>query len=332
MSTGVQLPTPSAELQAVLGALPVAVLTSDTAGNVEFLNRAAEDLTERQRETAVGRPMNEVLPLGDETGGMPPESAAARCLRTNGAIGPFEATLLDSTGSPSRVVEVAAAPIRRREGPAIGVILIARDITQALQTARRLSDQATHDALTGLVNRTEFERRLTQALESASKEGSRHAIGFVDLDGFKRINDACGHYAGDELLRELSALLRQGMRARDTLARLGGDEFGILLEHCSPAKAVRLADEIRRTVADHSFTCRGKTFTISLSVGIVPIRNGNSSTTQLLCAADTACYQAKRQGGDRVQLSGIHNERDCARTLGWLDGTRGSAARTPATS
>lgn len=316
----------------MLGALPVAVLTSDTAGAVAFLNPAAESLTGHCRESAVGRPMNEVLPLRDEAGGMSLESPAATCLRANASIGPFEARLVDSAGSPGRVVEVSAAPIRAPEGPAIGVILMARDITQALQTARRLSHQATHDALTGLVNRTEFERRLMQALESATKQGSRHAIGFVDLDGFKRINDACGHYAGDELLRELSALLRQGMRGRDTLARLGGDEFGLLLEHCSPAKAVRLVDEIRRTVTEHSFTCRGKTFNISLSVGIVPIQNGNSSTTQLLCAADAACYQAKRQGGNRVQLSGIHNERDCARTLGWLDGTRGSAARTPATS
>jgi diguanylate cyclase (GGDEF)-like protein len=183
------------------------------------------------------------------------------------------------------------------------VILIARDVTHARQLARQLSHQATHDALTDLVNRAEFERRLTQALESAATQGGTHALGFLDLDGFKRINDVCGHLAGDELLRELGALLRGCMRARDTVARLGGDEFGILLEHCSPAKAVRIAEEMRKVINDHRFTCGGRTHSMGVSIGIVPVRGHSASPTQLLSAADAACYQAKRRGGNRVQLS-----------------------------
>ena len=171
-----------------------------------------------------------------------------------------------------------------------------------------MSHQATHDALTGLVNRAEFERRLTHALVSAAKEGCKHALGFLDLDGFKRINDACGHLAGDKLLQELSDLLRGSMRARDTVARLGGDEFGILLEHCSPAKAVRMVEEIRKIISDHRFTCDGRTYSIGASIGIVPVRPDSASPTQLLRAADFACYQAKRRGGNRVQLSGVHKK------------------------
>jgi diguanylate cyclase (GGDEF)-like protein len=238
----------------------------------------------------------EILPLADETDGKPLDSLAAGCLRTNASIGPLEARL-----AGARSVRMVEAPIRDAMGAVTGTMLIARDITRARQAARQLTHQATHDALTGLVNRTEFERRLSQALASASNEGSRHALGFLDLDGFKRINDACGHRAGDELLRDLSGLLRRRMRARDTLARLGGDEFGLLLEHCSLAEAVRLAEGLRRSVTEHPFTCDGRRFGIGVSVGVVPIRNGGTSTTQLLCAADAACYQAKRQGGNRVQ-------------------------------
>jgi diguanylate cyclase (GGDEF)-like protein len=295
------------DLQGLLGALPDAVLQSDTAGKVVFLNPAAQRLIGHTREAALGRPVDEVLPLAGEVDGKPLDSPAAVCLRNNASVGPLEARLLVGTRSASRTVDVTAAPIRDAGGAITGTILIARDITRARQAARQLTHQATHDALTGLVNRTEFERRLTQALASASKEGSRHALGFLDLDGFKRINDACGHHAGDELLRDLSGLLRRRMRTRDTLARLGGDEFGMLLEHCSLVEAVRLAEELRRSVTDQPFTCDGRTFSIGVSVGVVPIRNGGTSTTQLLCAADAACYQAKRQGGNRVHHPAIRN-------------------------
>jgi diguanylate cyclase (GGDEF)-like protein len=298
----------SAEIQALFDALPDVVLTSDSAGNVEFLNRAAERLTGHSRETVLGRPVGEVLPLGNEVDGTPLESPAAVCLRSQASLGPFEARLLGGPDTARRVVDVSAAPIQEPDGPITGVILIARDVTHARQLTRQLSHLATHDALTGLVNRTEFERRLSQALVSAAKEGSRHALGFLDLDGFKRINDACGHLAGDELLQKLGDLLRGLMRARDTVGRLGGDEFGILLEHCSTSKAGRIAEEIRRTISDHRFTCGGKTHRIGASIGIVPVRGDSVSPTQLLCTADFACYQAKRRGGNRIQLSGVHKK------------------------
>jgi diguanylate cyclase (GGDEF)-like protein/PAS domain S-box-containing protein len=301
-------PVSSDEVQAMLDALPDAVFTSDSAGNVEFLNRAAEQLSGHTRETASGRPLGEVLPLGSDVDDTPLESLATGCLRAGASLGPFEARLLDGPDTGRRVVEVSAAPVRNPSGAVTGTILIARDITHARQVVQQLSHQATHDALTGLVNRAEFERRLTQALVSAAKEGCKHALGFLDLDGFKRINDACGHLAGDELLQELSDLLRGVMRARDTVARLGGDEFGILLEHCSPGKAVRIAEEMRKVINDHRFICGERTYSMGVSIGIVPVRGDSASPTQLLSAADAACYQAKRKGGNRVQLSGMPKE------------------------
>lgn len=292
----------SGEVQAILDALPDAVLTSDSVGNVEFLNRAAEQLSGHTRVNASGRPLGEVLPLGSDVGEMPIESLAISCLRGGAPIGPFEAILLEGRETTRRAVDVSAAPIRNPAGAVTGTILIARDVTHARQVVQQLSHQATHDALTGLVNRAEFERRLTQALASA-KAGCKHALGFLDLDGFKRINDACGHLAGDELLQELSALLRHCARARDTVARLGGDEFGILLEHCTTGKAVRIAEEVRKAINSHRFTCGERTHSLGVSIGIVPVRGGSASPAQLLSAADAACYQAKRRGGNRVQLS-----------------------------
>jgi diguanylate cyclase (GGDEF)-like protein/PAS domain S-box-containing protein len=293
----------AADLPSLFGAVPEAVITSDSDGNVVFLNRAAERLTGRSRAAALGRRLEEVLPLGSEIEGASIESPAIACLRTGMPLGPFEARLLDGPAAGRRVLDVSAAPIRDPEGAITGVILIARDVTRARQVARQLSHQATHDALTDLVNRAEFERRLTQALESAAKQGCKHAIGFLDLDGFKRVNDVGGHLAGDELLRELGVLLRGCMRARDTVARLGGDEFGILLEHCSTATAVRIAEEICKAINGHRFSCGGRTYSIGVSIGIVPVRGDRASAAQLLRSADAACYQAKRRGGNRVQLS-----------------------------
>jgi diguanylate cyclase (GGDEF)-like protein/PAS domain S-box-containing protein len=295
-------PVSSAELQALLDALPDAVLTSDSAGNTEFLNRAAERLTGHNRETVVGRPLGDVLPLGSEADGTPLESPAAVCLRGEARLGPFEARLLDGGKANGRVLDISASPVRDPGGTTTGAILMARDVTHARQVARQLAHEATHDPLTGLVNRAEFERRLARALASAAEEGAQHALGFLDLDGFKRINDACGHLAGDDLLRQLSDILRRRMRGRDTVARLGGDEFGILLEHCTPARAARIAEHVRRAISDHRFTCRSETYSVGASIGIVPVQSHSACAADVLRAADGACYLAKRQGGNRVQL------------------------------
>jgi diguanylate cyclase len=295
------------ELEALFGALPDAVLTADALGKVQFLNHSAEQLTGRFGARALGRPMSEVLPLEIENGGTALESPAHVCQRTGSSVGPFEARLTGTGGWP-RVLEVTASPIREADGPISGAILLARDVTRARLITRQLSHQATHDSLTGLVNRAEFERRLVHALLSASRDGARHTLGFLDLDGFKRVNDLCGHLAGDRLLQELSKQMHGFMRARDTLARLGGDEFGILLEHCGTAEAERIATQIRRAINDHRTTCDGTLHCLGASVGLVPLGDGSASPEQLLRAADSACYQAKHEGGNRIHLGGVWAE------------------------
>lgn len=177
-----------------------------------------------------------------------------------------------------------------------------RDVTEAHHMAQQMAHQATHDALTGLVNRSEFEQRLQRVLGTARAERAEHALCYLDLDQFKIINDTCGHVAGDELLRQLGGLLQQKVRRRDTLARLGGDEFGVLMEHCSLEHALRVANTLREAVEEYRFAWEDKGFNIGVSIGLVPITEFSESIVGVLSAADSACYAAKDQGRNRIHV------------------------------
>lgn len=170
------------------------------------------------------------------------------------------------------------------------------------EATERLSYQASHDALTGLVNRREFERRLEKALATAREEGRVHALCYLDLDQFKIVNDTCGHVAGDELLRQLTVLVQGKVRDTDTLARLGGDEFGVLLDNCPLEQAVIVAESLRQTVKDFHFVWKEKPFVIGVSIGLVPISQDVGSLDVVLSCADAACYTAKDLGRNRVHL------------------------------
>jgi diguanylate cyclase (GGDEF)-like protein len=176
------------------------------------------------------------------------------------------------------------------------------DVSNIDEHGHLLAHYATHDALTGLTNRREFERRLTDLLASAKRKGEQHALCYIDLDQFKVVNDTCGHVVGDKLLRQLTYLLQQHVRDSDTLARLGGDEFGLLLQHCPLPRAEGIADNIRKVVKDFRFVWEGQSFELGCSIGLVPIAANSVSPTELLSEADAACYVAKEKGRNRVQV------------------------------
>jgi diguanylate cyclase (GGDEF)-like protein len=196
----------------------------------------------------------------------------------------------------------SAAPIRDRSGALVGVVLVLHDVSRERQYAARLSYQASHDSLTDLINRSEFERRLAIALQSASQLGRHHAVMYLDLDQFKVVNDTCGHAAGDQLMRQVSTLLHHCLREGDTLARLGGDEFGVLLENCPPDAALRIADKLRQTVTEFHFAWAHLSFNIGVSIGLVNVEDGMYTLAEVLRTADTACYMAKEKGRNRVQV------------------------------
>jgi diguanylate cyclase (GGDEF)-like protein/PAS domain S-box-containing protein len=175
------------------------------------------------------------------------------------------------------------------------------DITEAHELSRQLSYEASHDALSGLINRREFEIRLQRALDSV-QAGSTHAVCYLDLDQFKIINDTCGHIAGDELLRQLAQVLQSRVRSIDTLARLGGDEFGLLLHDCTVDDAMKVASGLLKAVEQHTFVWGNNTFTVGASIGLVPVSGSFRRVTHVLQAVDAACYAAKDQGRNRIHV------------------------------
>ena len=182
-----------------------------------------------------------------------------------------------------------------------------KELKLGQEYAMKLAYHASHDQLTNLVNRPEFENRLKQALQSVTTQGRQHVVMYLDLDQFKIVNDTCGHAAGDQLLRQVGALLKQRVREGDTLARLGGDEFGVLLENCPMQEAIRIAHELRQCIADFRFVSESRSFNIGASIGVIHVADGTLNLTDVLGAADAACYMAKEKGRNRVQFYRPHD-------------------------
>ncbi len=279
------------------------IVTTDTAGMIIYLNPVAERLSGWRAAEALGQPLDSVLTLISDATRLPIESMATRCLREGRVVDLPEGMLLLRRDSTEVAISDSAAPILDRNGATVGVVIVFHDVTEKRRVDYKLSHEATHDALTGLVNRNEFERRLARCVaDSTADSRAEHAVCFMDLDGFKAVNDTCGHEAGDALLRNISGLLTDVMRRRDTLARLGGDEFGILLEHCALIEAETIANKICGLVKEFRFDWNGEEFGVGISVGVVAVTVTSGRTADVIRAADAACYAAKEAGGDRVHV------------------------------
>jgi diguanylate cyclase (GGDEF)-like protein len=206
------------------------------------------------------------------------------------------------------------------------VVLVFRDVSKTRKMAAEMTYQATHDSLTGLINRREFERRIEAALHISKTQHKENSLLYLDLDQFKIVNDTCGHVAGDELLRQLSSLLQKKLRQTDTLARLGGDEFGVLLESCSTETALKIAETIRLTVSDFHFVWKDKSFSVGVTIGLVTFCNDGITLTDVLQMADSACYIAKEKGRNRIQIYQPENQEFANRhgQMGWIERIRGA--------
>jgi diguanylate cyclase (GGDEF)-like protein/PAS domain S-box-containing protein len=290
------------------------VITTDAAGRVEYLNPVAEHYLGWSSAQAVGKRLADVYRIVDERTGTAIETLPMTGGQDGGTAEAVAVRLVDRNGRECPV-RYSHSPIRGRDGSVHGMIVVFHDVSQVRAMAQQLLWQASHDALTGLVNRREFERRLADLIETARSQRREHALVFMDLDHFKAVNDTCGHSAGDELLRQLTAVMLTRMRGSDTLARLGGDEFAGLLESCPLEQAVRIANAMRETVREFRFVWEGKTFSVGMSIGLVPINAESGDINRVLAAADACCYEAKNQGRDRVQVyrpddpdSGGHRE------------------------
>ncbi len=286
--------------QITLQSIGDGVVTTDAECNVEYVNPVAEELTGWKVDSATGRGVDEIFRAYHEETCEPLENPVAVAIRRNRSIKSVRPTLLITRDGNELYVESTASPIRDGSGNVTGGVLIFHDVSEARELNRKLAYHASHDMLTQLVNRREFESRLERALKSAKARETSYALCYLDLDQFKIVNDSCGHSAGDALLAQLGALLKSKIRWRDTLARLGGDEFGVLLEACNLDEAMRTAEELRETVADYKFVWDERAFRLGASIGVVPITADNADVAALLSAADSACAAAKEAGRNRI--------------------------------
>jgi diguanylate cyclase (GGDEF)-like protein/PAS domain S-box-containing protein len=286
--------------QVTLASIGDGVIRTDATGMIDYLNPVAERLTGWSAAEACGQPVTRVFKVIDEATGKLLPSAVERCLAEGEVVEHAGHSMLVQHDGGECAIRDSVAPIQDHQGRTTGTVLVFKDVTQLRGMEREMIYLARHDALTGLINRREFEKRLQQGLDSALEEKREHALFYLDLDEFKVVNDTCGHLAGDEMLKQVTALLRTLVRKTDTLARLGGDEFGVLLEDATLEDARELGERLGAAVRQYRFGWQERIFEIGVSIGLVPITADSGDMAQVLSTADAACYVAKESGRNRM--------------------------------
>ncbi len=312
---------------AALDAMGEGVVTVDTDGRIDYVNAAAEVLLGQKFDQLVGRLFGEVSSLIDESDRRTLGDPVRKCLASGGRITMGRrAVLVPAQGGIERSVELSVSPLTSDAKEVLGVVLVLHDNTEARGLTRQMSYQASHDALTGLVNRREFERRLQEGMDLAHAGDASHALCYLDLDRFKVVNDTCGHTAGDNMLREIASLLKDAVRDSDTVGRIGGDEFALLLIGCPLDKARQIADNVVRTVNDFRFVWKDKIFNVGVSIGLVEIGREGGSIEDIMSSADSACYIAKKRGGSHIHVYSAREEASARQSgeIHWLQKLQGA--------
>ena len=304
----------SAELQKNFSQLTLqsiidGVITTDFSGNVTSMNPTAEQLTGWSMDEANGQPVSSIMHIMDESTRKRVENPIENIENRSVLDEPVSAILIQSDSGIETPVEYIAAPMQSNDSTVIGIVIIIHDESVQRSLNRQLTFQATHDALTGLINRYELERKLTNILSSPPSGSVHNSLCYLDLDQFKLVNDTCGHMAGDELLKQITIMLQERVRNRDSFARLGGDEFGLLLENCDVEQARIVAEDMIETVKKFNFAWDDYNFTISASIGIVDITADIKTSAEILSRADSACYMAKESGRNSIQIYTTENDK-----------------------
>jgi len=293
---------------ATLQSINEGVITTDKRGRIDYMNEAAERLTGNTSLQGVGHGFDEIVSLVDESDRKSLADPVRQCLASGTRVNLGRKAVLLARGTGEEYsIELSVSPLKNPQQEVTGAVIVLHDVSEQRGLARQMSYQASHDALTGLVNRREFEGRLQEALEAAHSSNSSHVLCYLDLDRFKVVNDSCGHVAGDNMLREVAGLLKDAVRDSDTVGRIGGDEFAMLLIGCPLEKARQIADDVCRAVTDYRFVWKDKIFNIEVSIGLVEIGHESGTVEEVMGAADSACYVAKQRGG-HVHVYSAHDE------------------------
>jgi len=292
--------------QITLQSIGDAVITSDIYGVIDYINAKAEQLFDIRFAEVIGKHYHQVLHIVDEQNRQPIANLIHKLLVKPSEI-QHEHLLLIRNDGKEYCINITATPIVMRQQCNTGISFVLHDVTQMRLMTRRLDYQASHDSLTNLYNRRKFEQQLQLALHNIRQHQQSYSLIYMDLDQFKIVNDTCGHIAGDELLKQVAELLAPKIRAIDVFARLGGDEFAVLLQRCPLDTSKKIAETIRKTIDSYRFAWENKEFKISVSIGLIPINESSGNITDILKAADSACYIAKDQGRNRVFEYGSDN-------------------------
>ena len=312
---------------ATLDAMGESVITVDADGRIDYINSAAATLLGQRFDQVVGKTFPDVASLVDETDRHSLGDPIRMALTAGGRVSMGRrAVLVPASGIAERSVELSVTPLKSESGETLGLVLVLHDTSELRGITRQMTYQASHDALTGLVNRREFERRLQEAMDSAQTGDAAHALCYLDLDRFKVVNDTCGHTAGDNMLREVASIFKEAVRDSDTVGRIGGDEFALLLVGCPLEKARQIADDVVHSVSDYRFVWKDKIFNIGVSVGLVEIGRGGGAIEDLMNSADSACYVAKKQGGVHVHVYSAREEANARHSgeIHWLQKLQGA--------
>ncbi len=278
------------------------VITTNTGGQVIYLNPVAECLTGVTLEQARSLELGEIFRVFNSATRVEDDNPIEACLHNGVITGPLQQRFYRPRIGDEIHIKHSVAPIKNREGAVTGAVMVFHDETAARKLEQKLTYQATHDALTGLTNRTEFENHLVEVMRNMD-DSTEHALCYLDLDQFKVINDTCGHLAGDQLLQNITKLLLQRIRKNeDTLARLGGDEFVLLIEHCTLDQASNVASQLCQAVRDYRYVYESNPFTVGISIGVVSLSITCNNYQEIISKADTACFMAKEKGRNRVHV------------------------------
>jgi diguanylate cyclase (GGDEF)-like protein/PAS domain S-box-containing protein len=291
--------------QVTLSSISDGVVRTDAGGRIDFLNPSAERLLGVRLQQVQGQMLSRFYRSIEADTGTPRPNVVEECLSSRCVVEPSEASLLILEDGSELAVRESAAPIIADNDELAGAVLVFTNVSQLRSLQQRMEHLATHDPLTGLINRREFELRLADAISDAANSFRQHVLCYMDLDEFKVVNDTCGHGAGDEMLRQLTSVLGAAIPKGNTLARLGGDEFGMLFMNCDSDEATEHAQIMLDAVRQYRFQWGGQIFEVAASIGIIPVVGGNGNLAELLSAADSACYVAKDRGRNQIHVSRI---------------------------
>ncbi|HEY4200757.1 MAG TPA: PAS domain S-box protein [Devosiaceae bacterium] len=290
-------------LRITLGSIGDGVISTNAEGRIIFMNASAEELTGWTSAEAVGRDLEAVFTVVDDAGETP-KGPMGICLSSGELRKSDDNVILLGRDGTRYDIHRSASPVQATDGSVIGAVMVFQDITDSRDLQRKLAFAADHDSLTGLLNRSGFERILKAASEEAGRGIREYALCFIDIDHFKAVNDSGGHAAGDAMLQEIARVTRASCRSADYAARIGGDEFALLLEGCSLSDAARVATKLVDALASTQLSWQGRVYGIGASIGVTAITGGTNGVAVSLSEADAACYLVKQQGRGGVATFG----------------------------